>query len=406
MIRITMFIAVALLAAAFYFSDTLARGYLFLTLDDQSRLQQRLSSFHQIFTSREVPALQPKVNEVGGKLVLPEMFSTANEQLNTADYLADTHTDGLMVLVDGKQVLEQYYGEFSASSQHISWSLSKSIVSLLFGQAEAKGLVSRQQVVSYWLPELSGVAYGDVTLEQLLKMSSGIHFDENYAEPSSDINRLGKTVVLEGSIIKFLQGFDASPTREQGEYLYVSTDTQVLAMALVRATDKSITELTNEWLWQPLNMQQPGYWLVDRDGFELGFGGFNATLADYARLVDMVGNQGRWQDQEIVPLQYVEALRTDTAQDPNKALLPGWRYGLHWWLPDEQSVLGIGVYNQFLYTRNHICANGNAHRVTIAKLSSDGAYAVEQEVDFALHVALFKAIAQQACLLPNGEPAS
>lgn len=401
MIRIIMLVAVALLAATFYFSDTLARGYLFLTLDDQSRLQYRLTHFHEIFTSREIPALQPKANELGGDLRLPDTFEADNQTFDTAGYLASTYTDGLMVLVDGKQVLAQYYGDFTASSQHISWSLSKSIVSLLFGQAEEKGLISRQQIAAYWLPELSGYAYGDATMEQLLKMSSGIHFNEDYADPSSDINRLGKTVVLESSIIKLLQGFDLSSERVPGDYLYVSTDTQVLAMALVRATGKSLTELTNEWLWQPLNMQQPGYWLVDSEGFELGFGGYNASLADYARLVDMVGNQGRWQDQEIVPLQYIASLQNNTANDPNNELLPGWRYGLHWWLPDEQTVLGIGVYNQFLYSRNHTCNDGTARRVTVAKLSSDGAYTEAQETDFAAHVALFEQIAEQACGLPS-----
>lgn len=398
MLRLLCLVLTLFFGASLYFSNTLERVYVFVTLDNQAKLPERFARFQQIFASREVLAGNAIATPVAAQpLALPAQFELDGQRYRTQDYLTKTHTDGLLVLVNGEQVYQQYFGEFTAHSQHISWSLSKSIVSLLFGQAQEMGLIDRQQTVAHWVPELKDSAYGNVSMAQLLKMSSGITFDENYADPESDINRLGKTIVLQGSIIEFLQGFELSTTRAKGDYQYVSTDTQVLAMALIRATGKSLTELTQEWLWQPLNMQRSAYWLVDRDGYELGFGGFTATLADYARIVDMVGNQGVWQGQQIVPLQYVASISSDTANDPNAELLPGWRYGLHWWLPASGGVLGIGVYNQFLHSQQVVCADGTSLRVSIAKLSSDAAYTDDQVQDFRLHMAMFNRIAKQAC---------
>ncbi|WP_158584112.1 serine hydrolase domain-containing protein [Salinibius halmophilus] len=398
MIRLLLLVTTAILAASLFFSDTLNRAYVFLTIDNQAKLQQRLSEFHLIFASRPVQVGKTIDNKLADRQIeLPESFTWADQQLNTAQYLTATHTDGIMVLLDGEVVHQAYFGSFTPTSQHISWSLSKSIVSLLFGQAEQQGFIQRQDTVSQWLPELADSAYSDVTMLELLQMSSGIHFSEDYSDPNSDINRLGKTIVLEGSIIEFLQAFERSRERSRGEYQYVSADTQVLAMAIVQATGRTLTELTQDWLWQPLGMQSSGYWLVDRYGYELGFGGFNATLADYARLVDLVGNQGRWHGKQIVPAQYIEDISTLVAKDPNNELLPGWRYGLHWWLPESGGVLGIGVYNQFIYSNRITCDNGESKRLSIAKLSSDGAYAPKQQQDFQFHVALFEQIAVHVC---------
>jgi CubicO group peptidase (beta-lactamase class C family) len=137
-------------------------------------------------------------------------------------------------------------------------------------------------------------------------MSSGIRFNENYGEFLSDINRLGRAIAFDSSLDEFV----ASLKRERTPgtfHQYVSMDTQVLGMLLRETTGETIASYLESRIWKKLGMESDAYWLVDRNGMELAFGGLNAVLRDYARLGQLYLNEGEWEGQQIVPAAWVRA---------------------------------------------------------------------------------------------------
>ncbi|MFT7282809.1 MAG: CubicO group peptidase (beta-lactamase class C family), partial [Cyclobacteriaceae bacterium] len=223
-----------------------------------------------------------------------------------------------------------------------------------YGIALSEGKIKNiNQYAIEYLPELRGTGYDQVTIKNLLQMSSGVLFNEDYGDFNSDINRMGRFFALGMPMADFA----ASLTNEKkpGTYNhYVSIDTQVLGMILVKATGQSITSYTKSRLWDPMGAENDAFWIVDNAGMEFALGGLNASLRDYARLGKLFLDSGRWNGQQLVPEEWV--LVSTRPQDEhvqqrieNGVEMDG--YGYQWWIPygadDEYNALG--VYDQFIY---------------------------------------------------------
>ena len=330
------------------------------------------------------------------RLTLPETYDWNDEQANLQTLLEETDTSGLLVLVDGEIVHEEYRLTSGPEVRWISWSVAKSFISALVGIALSEGrFESVEEPITKYVPELAGSAYDGVRIEDILQMSSGARWNEDYGSLTSDITRFGAAIALGGS----QDEFSASLEREfePGTYnRYNSTDTQVLGMLLVRTTGQTIAEYMEEKLWQPLGMERDAYWITDDSGMELAFGGLNATLRDYARFGELYRRGGEWHGRQIVPADWVAASVTADAphlkpgQNPQSDWVLG--YGYQWWLsePDEGEFSAIGVYNQFIYV-NPI------RGVVIAKTSANRAYGGDESTDRELEtLAAFHAIAKRA----------
>lgn len=154
-----------------------------------------------------------------------------------------------------------------------------------------------------------------------------------------------------------------------------------MADGLVKgATGRSVTDYMQEKLYEPLGMQDPGYWLLDSKGVEHAYGGLNLTARDYAKIGEMFRNEGKWDGKQIVSSQWVkEATTVDgPLRAPGKPIVGGHAldlgYGYQWWIPagDEGEYSGIGVYNQLVYVNPK-------RRVTIVKLSANRRYGLSEE---------------------------
>lgn len=333
---------------------------------------------------------------------LPASYAYRGEQRDVQAFLDQTWTTGLVVLVHGRIAFEQYYRGNSETTRTISWSVAKSFVSALLGIAVAEGHIRDiMQPVTDYVPALRGSGYDGVPIKHVLQMSSGVRFDEDYADFNSDINRMGRALALGTPLDEFVRSL--GPERPPGTYHhYVSMDTQVLAMVLREATGESLSSYLQSRLWQPLGMESDAYWLVDGAGMEMAFGGLNAVLRDYARLGQLYQQQGRWEGQQRVPAQWITASVTPDA--PHLQPGPGnpasdWvmGYGYQWWIPDppQGDYMAIGVYNQFVYV-------DPARAVVIAKSSAYPDYNLdgfEKELESA---ALFRAIAR--AMVPGDPP--
>lgn len=348
------------------------------------------------FSSAPVRASgNPSVLAQGPQVDLPTSFDFRGARIETAAFLDLTDTTGLIIVKDDRIVFERYFRGTGAHTRTVAWSLSKAFVSALVGIAVAEGKIeSISDPVTRYVPELAGSAYDGVPIKDVLQMSSGARWTENYSDPHSDVVRFGRAVAFG----RPLDAFAASLTRAHapGTYQhYNSMDTQVLGMVLRRATGSSLADYLATRIWQPLGMQDDAYYLTDRSGVEFAAGGLNATLRDYARLGLLYAHEGNWHGAQIVPAQWVRS--SVTPDSPH--LMPGrrsssneiWGYGYQWWIPDLRGdYVAEGIFNQFIYVNPR-------ERLVIVKSSANHTYGTGQGDDEAkdhegAHIALFEAI--------------
>ncbi len=345
------------------------------TLFTGAEQYENFPKVHEYFpVSTLTPSTEPFTFQEGAALTIPEHYEYAGESRNSAEFLNLTDTGALLVLVDGEIRHEAYMLTGGKDVTWLSMSVAKSFISALIGIAVAEGHIeSVEQPITDYVPELDVSAYDRVRIKDVLQMSSGAGWNEDYADPNSDVMKMGRIMAIGGSLDEFVM--TVNPDREPGSFnQYNSADTQALGMLLTRATGRSITDYMQEKLWEPLGMSNKGYWMVDDNNMEMAFGGLNATARDYAKLGEMYRNGGQWQGQTIVDPNWIEASITPDAPH----LLPGENdasdypmgYGYQWWLMDgdQGDYSAIGVYNQFIYIHP-------AKNMVIVKLSAYSDYA-------------------------------
>jgi CubicO group peptidase (beta-lactamase class C family) len=350
-------------------------------------------------TKRLAPSASPCHFPAGAPATLPATYDHDGVSKSSEAFFADTDTAALLVLKDGAVRLERYALTGGPDVPWISMSVAKSFISALVGIAVSEGHIrSLEEAISDYVPVHPGSAYDGVSIRNVLQMSSGARWNEDYSDPESDVHRLGAAMVGAITHAEFVAGMVREST--PGTVCrYNSGDTQALGELLVHATGRSITDYMQEKLYEPLGMVDPGYWMVDGVGMEMAYAGLNLTARDFAKLGELYRNDGRWQGRQVVPQAWVRA--SIVADAPHLAVgqpilsdhtLP-LGYGFQWWLPEgpEGAFSGIGVYNQFVYV-------DPSRGMTLVKLSANRAYgttmdeATNREME---NIAFLRAIARQ-----------
>ncbi|GAA3398333.1 serine hydrolase domain-containing protein [Cryptosporangium minutisporangium] len=325
-------------------------------------------------TSTMAAAAEPSEWPHGDPVELPEAFDFDGRERPTSPFLVETDTAALLVLADGVVRHETYRLTGGPDVRWLSMSVAKSFVSALVGIAVAEGHITGvDEAISTYVPVQPASAYDGVSIRDVLRMSSGARWNEDYSDPTSDVFVLNAAVVGVGTLDEFV----ASMAREHAPGTlcrYNSGDTQVLGALVARATGRSLTDYMREKLVEPLGMGT-GHWLVDGAGTEVAYGGLNLTARDYATLGELYRYGGRWRGRQIVPAAWVTDSTTVAAPHlaPGQPVISGERvglgYGYQWWLPDGDrgEFAAIGVYNQFVHV-------DPVSRTTIVKLSANRAY--------------------------------
>jgi CubicO group peptidase (beta-lactamase class C family) len=337
------------------------------------------------------PSPRPQRWRRGGKLSLPDTYTFGDEQRPSAAFLRDTETCGLLVSLDGRLVVETYAGPMGPSTLWPCWSVTKSFVGLLVGIALERGLIADLEThVSDLAPILAGSAYERVALRDVLTMSSGARWYENYADPEADNRRHGRVHAEGGS----LDAFAATLPREwsPGTRLrYNSIDTNVLGLVLRRVTKRSLAETLSEWLWTPMGAAHPAIFMIDGEGCEWAGAGLACTLRDRAKLGLLIARGGASGRRQVVPSEWIAASTTPSAPHLTSegSTAAPFGYGYQWWLHDA-AVAAIGIYNQYVWvdpTRRVVIAKASANRRYGASFNEAGYR--DQE-----HMALFQSVAQ------------
>lgn len=278
------------------------------------------------------------------------------------DWISERAVTALVVLKDGEIRHESYHLDTTAADRRISWSVAKSYLSALMGIVLEEGAIdSLDDPVTKYVPELSGTAYDGASILNVLQMASGVTFNEDYLDFNSDINRMGRVLALGQSMDGFTTGLSDSFVAPGRQWQYVSIDTHVIGMVIRGATGRSIPDLMQEKLIEPMGLEADPLYITDGFGTAFVLGGLNLTTRDYARFGQMFLQMGEWNGQQIVPVDWVAA-----STEPSAPTAPGAeQYGLQWWMaPDAPAgeYYARGIYGQYIYVNRAkgvvIAANG------------------------------------------------
>jgi len=322
--------------------EELMRLWAVNSLFEEAHIVHNFSNMDGAFLNVEVPRGQATVSPLpkGDEMVLPD---------STAAWIEDRAVTSLLVLKDGQIVHESYHQGTLPEDRRISWSVAKSYLSVLMGIVLEEGdIASLNDPVTKYAPALTSSAYDGATILNVLQMSSGVTFDEDYLDYHSDINRMGRVLALGGTMDGFAAGLTERFSAPGQQWQYVSIDTHVLGMVIRGATGRNIPSLLSEKVIQPLGLEAAPYYLADGEGVAFVLGGLNQTTRDYARFGLMVAQNGRYDGQQVAPVAWIkESTRRSAATQPGKI-----GYGYQWWIPvgaPEGVFLARGIYGQYIY---------------------------------------------------------
>lgn len=260
------------------------------------------------------------------------------------DFLKKNKTVALLVIHKDTIKYHNYLRKYDQASVVPSFSMAKSITSILIGIAIDEQLIkSVAEPITNYIPELKDKGFEKVTIEHLLQMTSGLNYKESYSNPFGHAAEFYYGSNLRKSILKL--GLDEEPGVR---FEYASGSTQILGLVLERALkDRSITSYLEEKIWKPLGMAYDASWSIDRkqNGLEKTFCCINATALDYAKIGRLYLNKGNWEGKQIVSEAWVtQSTKVDTTNASK------WYYQYQWWLPSKDGdFMAKGILGQYIY---------------------------------------------------------
>ncbi len=324
------------------------------------------------------PSARPRPLPAGRPLALP---------LDVDAYMASQRSAALLILQRGQLRLERYGLGFDAQGRWTSFSVAKSFTSLLVGAALRDGHIKRMDdKVTAYIPELKGSAYDAVSVEQLMTMTSGVRWNEDYADPQSDVARFNNHQPPPGedALISYLRQLPrAAPPGER--WNYSTGETNLIGILVMQATGKPLTQYLQEKIWQPAGMEQQATWLLNKTGREISGCCLQAAARDYARFGQFILEGAQVGGEPVVAdgwLQQATRKQADIG-------VPGRGYGYQWWTYGNGSFAARGIFGQGIFIDPQrqlvIVSNGNwagGARDAAAMVERDAFYqAVQKAID-------------------------
>jgi CubicO group peptidase (beta-lactamase class C family) len=263
---------------------------------------------------------------------------------DVASYMAAMRTSGVIVLKDGKVVLERYGLGRRPSERWTSFSVAKSITSTLLGAAIADGYIkSLDAPVTDYIPELKGSAYDGVTIRQLLTMTSGVKWNEDYSDPHSDVAQAG--AILEPGVNPIVSYMRRLPRADPpgSKWVYKTGETDLAGVLVSNAVKRPLADYLSQKIWAPYGMDEDAAWVEDAGGHERGGCCISMTLRDYARFGQFMLEGGRAGGRAVLPPGWIADATSEHVKLPPEEGVPG--YGYFWWLNDD-SYAAEGIFGQ------------------------------------------------------------
>jgi CubicO group peptidase (beta-lactamase class C family) len=267
-------------------------------------------------------------------------FDFANEQWTVDDYVLQQKVAGLIVVKDGSIIYERYELGNTEDSRWLSYSVAKSVTSLLVGVALRDGYIeSVDEKVTDYLPRLKNSSYDQSSIRNVLQMASGVAWDEDYADPESDINTTPWNTLELYEYLR-IKPRAAAP----GEvFNYNTAETNLVGTLLRSAIGNNLSTYLSEKIWKPFGMEHDAYWVLSEPGGgEFGGSSLNASLRDYARIGLFALSGGTLADgSRVLPDGWMAESTTPSAGYAN--------YGYLWWLRGDSAYAASGIFGQAIH---------------------------------------------------------
>jgi len=272
--------------------------------------------------------------------------------LTVDQYMAAYRTSGLLVIKDGKVVLERYGLDRTPQDRWTSFSVAKSVTSTLVGAAIKDGHIkSLDEPVTTYIPQLKGGGYDGVTVGQLITMTSGVRWNEDYTDLNSDVAKVGLSAGEPGvnPVVSYMRRLPRE--RPPGTRFHYSTgETDLVGILVSNATHKPLSAYLSEKIWAPFGMEQDAIWVEDVAGHERGGCCMSMTLRDYGRFGMFILGGGKAGGQDVLPQGWTAAAtRAQVPVNPDDPKEGG--YGYFWWInPAGDAYEAIGIFGQAITT--------------------------------------------------------
>ena len=286
-----------------------------------------------------------------------------DKTMSFAEAFDANYTDGIVVLHKGMMVYERYAGCLDDTGQHAAMSVTKSLTGLLGEILVADGTIDDKAKVATLVPELADSAFGDATVRQVLDMTTGLRYSEDYADPNADVwiySAAGSPLPKPADYKGPRSYFDYLKTvKKEGEhgaaFGYKTINSDALGWIIARVTGKSVAKLLSEQIWSRMGAELDAYYTVDSIGTPFAGGGFNAGLRDLARVGQLMLNGGMLNGDRLVPEAAIAHIRAGGDKEAfakaGYKLLPGWSYTGMWWISHnaDGAFMARGVHGQAIY---------------------------------------------------------
>ena len=331
-------------------------GYPIKVISRAPFLVGAFSHFDQLFEGRVVGRAATPSPLTRATAEPPLRYRFGVRTLTLEDYLERNPTTGLLIARGDAILVERY--QYARNDRHrfTSFSMAKTVTAMLIGIAVAEGHIrSVDDLAATYVPGLADTEYGRTSLRDLLQMSSGVHFSENYSGRDDSARLFIETVVQDSAGgVEAVKPYNQRDWPSGTMFSYASVETQVLGLVLRSAVGRPVTDYLREKIWEPMGAEADATWLIDRSGQEVTFCCLNAVLRDHARLGLLLAHDGNWRGRQLIPAAWInEATRV---RDDQPHLRPGTArgylgYGYQvWLLPGERRMFVLlGVHGQAIF---------------------------------------------------------
>jgi CubicO group peptidase (beta-lactamase class C family) len=288
-------------------------------------------------------------------------------------YMRGQRTSALIIVQDGKVRLEKYGLGFGAKGKWTSFSVAKSLTSTLVGAAIKDGAIkSIDDKVTDYIPGLKGSAYDDVSVAQLLTMTSGVKWNEDYTDPKSDVALFNEHKAEPGidATVSYMRKLQREAPAG-GKWVYKTGETNLIGVLVSSATKKPLATYLSEKIWAPFGMEQDASWLLGSTGHEISGCCLQASTRDFARFGLFILGGGVVDGGKVLPDDWLAKATTRQASIG----APGQGYGYQWWTNDDGSFAAQGIFGQGIFIdpkrRLVIASNSNWPTATGDKVGDD-----------------------------------
>ena len=349
----------------------------------------------RMFATRTIPRGHAVLPLERGQEISPR-YQAGQEMLGVDAYMDRVNAAGLLVLKEEQIVLERYALGLEENIRWSTMSMIKSLTSTLVGVALQQGAIaSLEDAVSKYVPALRGCTYDAVTVRNLITMSSGVCWSEDYTDRGSDVNRYSKSLgdKVPGGVLALMRGLN-SEQLPGSQFNYNTGDTYVLGSLVSAATGKSLADYMSQMIWSRLGMEFDGFYTLESEGGqEIGGSRAGITLRDLGRFGVFLLRNGVIDGTPVLPQDWIEnAGRPAFNFDPDTNRYGATGYGYSWWIDPDGSMVAVGFAGQSLYVNRK-------NKVVIVTLACQPQppYSAAYRVDLKTEYHAFKNAVVAAC---------